>query len=122
MEESVEITNKNKIAEQEKNGLSPQNSKKRPTGTTKGKKNISPSKKKSKTTASNNKGAKLIYPKQPISKILRLPQAIIDQNAGKECTPKETAQYLGIGLTGPFHLKSMACSKVLEHLKLNLLN
>lgn len=111
MEESVEITNKNKIAEQEKNGLSPQNSKKRPTGTTKGKKNISPSKKKSKTTASNNKGAKLIYPKQPISKILRLPQAIIDQNAGKECTPKETAQYLGIGLTGPFHVEISSAKK-----------
>lgn len=38
MEESVEITNKNKIAEQEKNGLSPQNSKKGRLALQKGKK------------------------------------------------------------------------------------
>lgn len=110
MEESAEITNKDKTAEQEKKVLSPKNSKKVTSRTTKEKKVVS-SKKKSKTTTSSNKGAKLIYPKQPISKILRLPQAIIDQNAGKECTPKEVAQYLGIGLNGPFHVEISSAKK-----------
>lgn len=77
MEELAEITNKDKVAEQEKKVLSSKSNKKATPRTSKEKKVVSP-KRKSKTTTSSNKGAKLIYPKQPISKILRLPQAIID--------------------------------------------
>src|SRR5438105_5032112 len=31
------------------------------------------------------------YPRHAVRKVLRIPQAILEQNAGKECTPREAA-------------------------------
>ncbi len=45
-------------------------------------------------------GAKVKYPKDSILECLRIPQAIIDQNAGEECTDREGAGYAKIGWTG----------------------
>ena len=45
--------------------------------------------------------ARLSFPKHAISKCLRIPQAILDQNAGNQCTDKEAAKFAGMVYTGP---------------------
>ena len=43
------------------------------------------------------------YPRHTIEKALRIPKAILDQNAGRECTEDEAAQFIGLTATnGPF--------------------
>ena len=41
------------------------------------------------------------YPRHPVDKSLRIPRAILEQNAGKECTVKESAAFL-VGAAGPY--------------------
>jgi len=41
------------------------------------------------------------YPRHPVGKALRIPKAILDQNAGKACTDADAAKYAGIGYHGP---------------------
>ncbi len=45
-------------------------------------------------------GAK--FPRHAVDKALRIPEAILTQNAGKECTVKESAAFLGVGAAGPY--------------------
>lgn len=45
------------------------------------------------------------YPRHSIDKALRIPKAIIDQNAGKECSEKDAAKYCNVGHSGPFQLE-----------------
>ncbi|MEA2263013.1 MAG: hypothetical protein QOJ51_5838 [Acidobacteriaceae bacterium] len=52
------------------------------------------------TAASGNAQAK--YPRHSVERALRIPRAILEQNAGRACTPAEAAGYLGIGFRGPF--------------------
>jgi len=42
------------------------------------------------------------YPRHSVDKVLRIPKAILEQNAGKDCSEQETAQFVGVGLNGPF--------------------
>ena len=42
----------------------------------------------------------LAYPKHPILKCLRIPQAVLENNAGKECTDREAAKFAGLGWSG----------------------
>ena len=42
------------------------------------------------------------YPRNPVDKAIRIPRAILEQNAGKECTVKESAAFLGVGAAGPY--------------------
>lgn len=51
-------------------------------------------------SAGKRGGGPVAFPKHAISKCLRIPQAILDQNAGKECTYREAAKFAGIGYTG----------------------
>lgn len=63
------------------------------------------SKKRKKSTSSSSKKAKsppAKYPRHAVDKALRIPRAILEQNAGKECTVKESAGFLGVGSTGPY--------------------
>jgi hypothetical protein len=46
------------------------------------------------------RGTPLGYPKHPILKSLRTPQAVLENNAGKECTPREAARFAGVGWSG----------------------
>lgn len=41
------------------------------------------------------------YPRHSITKALRIPNAILEQNAGKECTDKEAASFVNANLNGP---------------------
>lgn len=42
----------------------------------------------------------LAFPKHSISECLRIPQAILEQNAGKECSDRDAAKFAGVGYTG----------------------
>ncbi|MFH0908379.1 MAG: hypothetical protein V1929_06430 [bacterium] len=45
------------------------------------------------------------YPRHSVEKALRIPRVILDQNAGKPCTPKEAATFLGVTHKGPFSVE-----------------
>jgi hypothetical protein len=62
-----------------------------------------PGKAKSKTTAK--------YPRHTVEKALRIPKAIIDQNAGRECTERESATYVGVGFNGPYRVEISSAIK-----------
>jgi hypothetical protein len=50
--------------------------------------------------AARGGAARVKYPKDSILDCIRIPQAIIDQNAGEACTDREGAGYAKIGWTG----------------------
>jgi hypothetical protein len=68
----------------------------------KGKKKKSSTRKKRAKAAngSSKRGTPLGFPKHPILKCLRIPQAVLENNAGKECTDREAAKFAGIGWSG----------------------
>lgn len=45
------------------------------------------------------------YPRNAVEKALRIPKAILEQNAGKPCTVKESAAFLGVGAAGPYQVE-----------------
>jgi hypothetical protein len=55
---------------------------------------------KTKTSASTAK-----FPRHTVEKALRIPKAIIDQNAGHDCTEAESAVFVGVGYNGPFKVE-----------------
>lgn len=55
-----------------------------------------------KKKAAKKKSPPAQYPRHPVDKSLRIPKAILDQNAGKPCTVKESAEFLGVGSAGPY--------------------
>ena len=70
------------------------------------------SKAKTKPSAKNKSSANASrYPRHPLKKALRIPQAILDQNAGRECSEKEAAAFVGVGLAGPFRVEISSAIK-----------
>ena len=63
----------------------------------------------SKKSARKNRSGTAIttpkYPRHSISKAMRIPRAILDQNAGHDCTDKQAASFVGVGLAGPLHVE-----------------
>jgi len=52
------------------------------------------------------------YPRHSLEKVLRIPKAILDQNAGKECSDEDTATFLGIKYNkGPYALEVSSAIK-----------
>jgi len=52
------------------------------------------------------------YPRHSVEKALRIPKAIIEQNAGKACSPKEAAAFLGAkSAAGPFSVEIASAMK-----------
>jgi hypothetical protein len=45
------------------------------------------------------------YPRHAVDKSLRIPKAILEQNAGKPCSVKESAAFLGVGAAGPYQVE-----------------
>lgn len=45
------------------------------------------------------------YPRNAVDKSLRIPKAILEQNAGKPCTVAESAAFLGVGSAGPYQVE-----------------
>jgi hypothetical protein len=53
----------------------------------------------------DGKAKRAKYPRHSVEKALRIPKAILEQNAGKACTPKEAAAFLGMKPVGPFNVE-----------------
>jgi len=74
--------------------------------TIKKKKRSTKAKRGRKTQASKAK-----YPRHSIEKVLRIPRAILQQNAGKECSEKDSAKFVGVGYAGPYQLEISSAIK-----------
>lgn len=59
----------------------------------------------------SGRGQKIEFPKDALSKCLRIPQAILEQNAGKECTDREAAGYAKLKYTGEVAVEISSASK-----------
>jgi hypothetical protein len=64
------------------------------------KQNPRKAKKAKKNSGKKGAASHVAFPKHAISECLRIPEAVLEQNAGKECTYREAAKYAGIGYTG----------------------
>jgi hypothetical protein len=52
------------------------------------------------------------YPRHSLERVLRIPQAILEQNAGRECTEKESASFVGVQYNkGPYALEISSAIK-----------
>jgi hypothetical protein len=52
------------------------------------------------------------YPRHNLERALRIPQAILEQNAGRECTDKESAPFIGVKYNkGPYLTELSSCIK-----------
>jgi hypothetical protein len=51
------------------------------------------------------------FPRHSVEKALRIPKAIIDQNAGHDCTEAEAAKFVGVGYAGPFRVEVSSALK-----------
>lgn len=66
-------------------------------------------KRKSKKIVSNSNRA--AYPRHAIERALRIPLAIIDQNAGHPCADKDSANFVGVGWNGPYRVEISSALK-----------
>jgi hypothetical protein len=51
------------------------------------------------------------FPRHSIERALRIPRAILEQNAGKESSEAEASEYVGVGLGGPFRVEISSAIK-----------
>lgn len=78
------------------------------------KKAVKTTKKKKATKPKKSKagsGGSAKYPRHSVEKALRIPRAIIDQNAGKPCSEKESAKFVGVGFNGPYRVEVSSAIK-----------
>jgi len=73
----------------------------------------SAAKKRASAAAGGRRGAaaQVPYPKDSLAKCLRIPQAILEQNAGEACTPREAAGFAHIGWTGELGVEISSATK-----------
>lgn len=62
-------------------------------------------------TAKGKVGGTSDYPRHPVRKALRIPRAILEQNAGRACTDREAASFSGVGYHGPFRVELSSALK-----------
>lgn len=51
------------------------------------------------------------YPRHSLDKALRIPKAILEQNAGKDCTDREAIAFAGVGWNGPSRVELSSAIK-----------
>ena len=68
-------------------------------------------KKASKKKTTQKKPVTAKFPRHSVEQALRIPSAILEQNAGKACTVKEAANFLGLGASGPFRVEVSSATK-----------
>jgi hypothetical protein len=57
-------------------------------------------------------GARARYPRHSVERAIRIPKAILEQNAGKACTPDQAAKFLGLkNPGGPFAVEIASAIK-----------
>lgn len=74
----------------------------------KGRKRSPGTKREKRTTASPSRAK---FPRHPLEKVLRIPRAILEQNAGKPCTDRKSAEYVGVGYGGPYRVEISSAIK-----------
>lgn len=62
-------------------------------------------------STSASRGADAKFPRHSLEKVLRIPRAIFEQNAGKSATAEEVASFVGVGLNGPFRVELSSAIK-----------
>ena len=67
--------------------------------------------KKIKTIRESVEGIQPKYPRHSVDKVLRIPRAILEQNAGKDCTDREVAKFVGVGFGGPVKVEISSALK-----------
>ena len=55
--------------------------------------------------------ARAKFPRHSVGRALRVPTAILEQNAGKPCSPAEAAAFVGVGGGGPFNVEIGSATK-----------
>ncbi len=74
------------------------------------KKKVKPQKSKTKKSKASVRQAK--YPRHNLERALRIPRAILEQNAGRECSEKESASFVGVQYNrGPYALEISSAIK-----------
>src|SRR5438477_168382 len=58
--------------------------------------------KKAQKKVGNRTAGQSDYPRHSLKKALRIPYAILEQNAGRACTDRESAEYCKVGFHGPY--------------------
>lgn len=71
----------------------------------------SKAKAKAKKAQGPSSGGSAKFPRHSINKALRIPRAIIDQNAGNECTIAESAGFVGVSNSGPYRVEVSSAKK-----------
>jgi hypothetical protein len=62
------------------------------------------------TTAKSSAGI-AAFPRHAVKKALRIPKAILEQNAGKACTDREAVKFAGLAFHGPSRVEISSSSK-----------
>jgi len=71
----------------------------------------SPKPRKKTASAKESASGRGKFPRHAVDKALRIPRAILEQHAGKPCSPKEAAAFLGVKAVGPFNVEVASAIK-----------
>jgi hypothetical protein len=66
---------------------------------------MNPAKKEKKAAKPSSASTIPKYPRHSVQKALRIPRAILEQNAGQDCKDSEAAVFTGVGFAGPFKVE-----------------
>ena len=76
------------------------------------KKTVKPPKKRSPAKSVPAAGGEAKFPRHSVGRAIRIPQAILEQNAGKACSRADAAKFLGLGSpAGPFSVEISSAIK-----------
>lgn len=64
-----------------------------------------------KISSSVKEAARAKFPRHTLAKSLRVPRAILEQNAGRPCSEADAAAFVGVGLGGPFRVEISSAIK-----------
>ena len=65
-----------------------------------------------KKAKAKSSGRMATFPRHSLERALRIPQAILEQNAGRECTAQESASFVGVAYNrGPYVVELSSASK-----------
>lgn len=74
--------------------------------------NVKRTKPKKKRTRKEGRPAGIAaYPRHSVRKALRIPKAILEQNAGKSCTDREAVKFAGLAYHGPSRVEISSAIK-----------
>ena len=75
-------------------------------------KSVKSTKKRTPAKSTKVQSNKAKFPRHPVAKAIRIPQAILEQNAGKACSRADAARFLGLGSpAGPFSVEISSALK-----------